>query len=242
MTTTNDRSPSWCTAMSLAIDCVPEIMKQMRQIDDRSAAIRKARDAFVEQDDIETAVTVLGDLVAKAGGSPGRTSDELVEKANPDQLRDWRGRFSGPGGAPAHAAASMATTAGRISNIARELEHALGSLHHITSGQADIGRIVSLGQALHGLQAELRELPSDLSHTARTSLHAAREGVARVRALLRQWRGKDIGKQITIATRLTKSEIAQRQRIREKLDEVKQRLATQLTPRRNWAPLQEART
>jgi hypothetical protein len=246
----NDHGPTWCEAVCIGIDAADAIMKQWRT---ESAAIAKAHHAFINEGDAETAVNILGDLVAKSSGSSRRNSDE-IEKANPDQLRDWRGRFSGPGGAPGRAAASMATTAGRIANIARELEHALGALHHITSGQADIGRIVALGSALHGLAAELRELPSDLSHTARTSLHAAREAVARVRAMLRQHRGKrGIGKAAPVSTaitlppntravvaaqRLSKSEIARR-------DSIKQRLALirgQLHARHSWQPMEGYRS
>jgi hypothetical protein len=89
VSTINDHSPSWCTAVTIALDAVPEIMKRLRQVSDRSAAISKARDLFVNEGDTAAASEILADLVAKSGGPLGRNSNEVVspQKAVPDRAQ-----------------------------------------------------------------------------------------------------------------------------------------------------------
>jgi hypothetical protein len=163
VTTTYDQGPTWCEIVSAAIDAAPQIIKQART---RSHLIAKAREAFIEQDDVATAVTVLGDLVEKAGAAlPELPESKLltlaISKSGPDQRQE----------------------------------------------------------------------------TAASRLIEKRNRLVPLRSSLRSLRGQEIGKTVTIATRLTKSEIERRDLLRQRLDELKARL--RLAPGRSWQPLQQ---
>jgi hypothetical protein len=69
MATIYDR-PSIMSALAAAIECWPTVQKKLLEGSQRSDKIEKARRAFVDDGDVETAVAVLGDLVAKSGDNP----------------------------------------------------------------------------------------------------------------------------------------------------------------------------
>jgi hypothetical protein len=156
------------------------------------ATIWNALDHLISEDEASRILDALKDTLTAgeidAAMHSMQDEDQIGKAYNPDQLRDWRGRFSGPGGQPAAFAGSLATTAGRISSIARELETALGSVHHFSAGQGDLGHAVNLASSLHGLQAEVRALPADIGATGKIALRAARDRVARVKHLVRSLR------------------------------------------------------
>jgi hypothetical protein len=67
----------------------------------------------------------------------------------------------------------------------------------VRQGKANAGQLLGLMQSLHVLQSELRKLPADvreLGHHGRAGLLAARDGILRLKAYVRQLRGKQPGR------------------------------------------------
>jgi hypothetical protein len=148
--------------------------------------------AVVERSDLIKAATI-----AQSQANYRLCADILdqVAKAEWDESkhqRDDHGRFTSSGRA-AEVSHAIGNVAGRIAEISRAVETVLQSMHHVRSGQANIGHLLRLGSALHSLQRELRALPSDISELrphARAALRGARDRLARVRAYVRSLRGK----------------------------------------------------
>jgi hypothetical protein len=168
--------------------------------------------AVVERSDLIKAATiaksqsnyrVCADLLDQVLAQENAGND-LDKAYNPDQLRDSRGRWTRAGGAPAEAAGhianvsgSAATVATRIANIARSIEHALATFHRVRAGTAERAQVIGLMQSLYVLQSELRKLPADaraLGYHGRRGLLAARDGILRLKAYVRQLRGRQPGR------------------------------------------------
>jgi hypothetical protein len=194
---------------------------QMIAVVERSDLIKAATIAR-SQANYRLAADILDQVVAQENAG-----DDLDKAYNPDQLRDRRGRWTRAGGAPAEAAGhianvsgSAATVATRIANIARSIEHALATFHHVRAGTAERGHVIGLMQSLYVLQSELRKLPADaraLGYHGRRGLIAARDGILRLKAYVRQLRGRQPGRKKPINKAIDDDAIRRLKRLRRNI-------------------------
>jgi hypothetical protein len=115
---TTDQGPTWCEWIAAAIDTYP---MAKRRLSERSALIKRAHQALLEQDDVAGCASILGSLVEKAGAAVPELSESNIPNENitfdpegvsvarlmtkrdallafRDRLRQWRGQEIGKAG------------------------------------------------------------------------------------------------------------------------------------------------